>query len=320
MAGWTQRKEESFLQHPLTRLVAGFLLTTVAGTYLTTQWKAKDWRNQQRFLYEQERLKEAYEVLDNAVEAVGNTLTAADDLVTVAVWDWDPKERKTELAERIQFWRKESREWRSRSRVVLSKLRIHFGEDAAESFKKIIKKRRQLGVGMRALLEKLQVDRWENHREAIEKEGRDLNSKINEVDEELSALTSVLHEALSERSLLPEEAGSETAQADAGDSQVRHIVLCWLKEPGSETARRKLIEATEALGDLPGVVDVAVGVPLASDRPVVDDSFDVGIVFTFEDAEALAAYQDHPRHLKAVEEVLQPLVERILVYDVRPMQ
>jgi len=111
--------------------------------------------------------------------------------------------------------------------------------------------------------------------------------------------------------------GSEAA---AIDSRVRHIVLCWLKEPGSETARRKLIEATEALGDLPGVVAVAAGVPLESDRPVVDDSFDVGIVFTFEDSEALAAYQVHPRHRKAVEKVLQPLVERLLVYDFRPMQ
>lgn len=113
-----------------------------------------------------------------------------------------------------------------------------------------------------------------------------------------------------------EGSGSETG---VGDSRVRHIVLCWLKELGNETARRKLIETTEALGDLPGVVDVAAGIPLASDRPVVDDSFDVGIVFTFEDAEALAAYQDHPRHRKAVEDVLQPLVERILVYDFRPM-
>ena len=122
----------------------------------------------------------------------------------------------------------------------------------------------------------------------------------------------------------PPAVGSESEDVSsatvAGDSQVRHIVLCWLKEPGSEAARRKLIEATEALGDLPGVVAVAAGVPLGSDRPVVDDSFDVGIVFTFEDTEALAAYQVHPRHREAVEKVLQPLVERIVVYDFRPMR
>lgn len=202
MTGWIRTEEESFLKHPLTRLVAGFLLTTVAGTYLTAQWKAKDWENQQRYLYEQERLKEAYKVLDSTVESVSNTLTAADDLVTIAIWLWDPNEREKELAERTNFWQEESREWRSTSRVVFSKLRIHFGEDAARRFQTIINKRRQLGVDMRGLLEKLQADDWKEHREAIQEQGRAINAKINQVDEELSALTSVLHEALSKRSSL----------------------------------------------------------------------------------------------------------------------
>jgi|GEM_PF-304789 len=101
--------------------------------------------------------------------------------------------------------------------------------------------------------------------------------------------------------------------------RIQHVVLCWLREPGNEAVRRKLIETTEELADLPGVVSVTAGVPLASERPVVDDSFDVGIVFTFRDAEALAAYQVHPRHREAVETVLQPLVEKLLVYDIQPL-
>ena len=98
--------------------------------------------------------------------------------------------------------------------------------------------------------------------------------------------------------------------------RVQHIVLCWLKEPGNEESHTSLIEATFNLRSIPGVLRVHAGTPLASDRPIVDDSFDVGIIIVLENREALQPYLDHPAHTEAVREILAPLTERILIYDV----
>ena len=98
--------------------------------------------------------------------------------------------------------------------------------------------------------------------------------------------------------------------------QVTHIVLMWLKQPGDAAAIDKIIATSREFAKIPGVVSVRAGRALPSTRPVVDDSFDVGLAMTFTDAAALNAYEVHPQHVKAVREVLRPLAERILVYDI----
>jgi hypothetical protein len=47
----------------------------------------------------------------------------------------------------------------------------------------------------------------------------------------------------------------------------------------------------------------------------VDDSFDVAISVTFADQEAMRAYLAHPLHQRARDEILLPMVEKIVVYD-----
>ena len=63
------------------------------------------------------------------------------------------------------------------------------------------------------------------------------------------------------------------------------------------------------------MVKVAAGRAIPSERPVVDDSFDVAIVMAFKDQAALRAYDNHPDHKKAVEETLKPLVGKMVIYD-----
>ena len=109
---------------------------------------------------------------------------------------------------------------------------------------------------------------------------------------------------------------SSTERATRKPGEVQHIVLCWLKEPGNTEARQKLIDASYKLISLPGVVNVLAGPPLPSERPVVDDSFDVGIIMVLENSDALQQYLENPVHKKAIAEVLSPLTERILIYDV----
>ena len=99
------------------------------------------------------------------------------------------------------------------------------------------------------------------------------------------------------------------------DSKIlTHIVLCWLKDPGNLEHRKKIIEITDSFNEIPSVINARAGNPIMSERSIVDDSFDVGIIIEVEDEE-LQEYLDHPIHQKAKKEILLPTVERILVYD-----
>lgn len=116
----------------------------------------------------------------------------------------------------------------------------------------------------------------------------------------------------------PRETDAPIKKPGASSREVQHIVLCWLKTPGDRMARAQLIGTSLAFQDLPGVISVQAGEPLPSNRPQVDASFDVAIVMTFRDEAALRAYENHPAHRKAVEEVLKPLTARVIVYDFIP--
>ena len=58
-----------------------------------------------------------------------------------------------------------------------------------------------------------------------------------------------------------------------------------------------------------------IGEPVESDRQVVDDSFDVGLYVTVENKQALDNYLKHPIHVAAVNSVLKPIADKIIVYD-----
>ena len=96
---------------------------------------------------------------------------------------------------------------------------------------------------------------------------------------------------------------------------IHHVVLCWLKEPGNAEHRKQIVEVTESFRQIPGVLAARAGEVMPSDRDIVDDSFDVGILILVPDAKCLTEYLEHPIHQKAKQETLLPLVEKIVVYD-----
>lgn len=99
------------------------------------------------------------------------------------------------------------------------------------------------------------------------------------------------------------------------EQALSHVVLCWLKEPGNTEHRNQIIEVSKTFTKIPGVLDVQVGKVIESNRSIVDDSFDVGILVVVLDAKRLQEYLDHPIHQNAKRDVLLPLVEKVLVYD-----
>jgi len=98
---------------------------------------------------------------------------------------------------------------------------------------------------------------------------------------------------------------------------VEHIVIVWLKDPGNAAHRERIVAESQVLRDIPGVTGLRAGGMLPSERPIVDSSFDVALIVSLRDPEAMAEYLSHPVHVQLVEETLKPLVERIRVYDFR---
>jgi len=110
-------------------------------------------------------------------------------------------------------------------------------------------------------------------------------------------------------------ASCQTNAARRGTGYPVHVVVCWLKTPGDEAARQQIIDVSRSFDSIPGVVKVAAGRAIPSERPVVDDSFDVAIAIVFRDEAALRAYDAHPAHKQAVEQTLRPLVGKMVIYD-----
>jgi len=96
---------------------------------------------------------------------------------------------------------------------------------------------------------------------------------------------------------------------------IYHVVVAWLKQPGNTEAQQALIDGTKSLRDIPGVITVSAGRTFASERAVVDDSFDIALTIVLKDQAALATYQNHPIHNKVKNEILKPLVARYIVYN-----
>ena len=110
-------------------------------------------------------------------------------------------------------------------------------------------------------------------------------------------------------------AGCAGQPTQESSGRINHLVLCWLKEPGNPEHRLRIVEQSRAFRAIPGGLEVRVGEVVPSRRAIVDSSFDVGILLSFADAERMRSYIQHPAHQRAVREVLEPLVSRILVYD-----
>lgn len=106
-----------------------------------------------------------------------------------------------------------------------------------------------------------------------------------------------------------------TIAPPAPSGSVDHVVMMWQKKPGNLEDRKKITDAIERLRVIEGITILDYGTAVASERPVVDDSFDIGLLVRFKNVEALHSYETDPRHVKEVKEVLLPLTKKIQVYD-----
>ena len=94
-----------------------------------------------------------------------------------------------------------------------------------------------------------------------------------------------------------------------------HIVIFWTK-PDVENAEQQLIDGlNKYLPDIPGVISMHVGKCAPSDRPVVDQTYQVALNITFKNKVVQDEYQVHPQHVEFVEKVFKQTCDNVVVYD-----
>lgn len=95
---------------------------------------------------------------------------------------------------------------------------------------------------------------------------------------------------------------------------IAHIVVIWMTDRGDEFAKKQLLADAKKLESVPGVVAVAAGRMLPSDRANVDKSFDIAFVITFRDEAALKQYAKEKTQLDTMTDVAR-FAREIKVYD-----
>lgn len=98
---------------------------------------------------------------------------------------------------------------------------------------------------------------------------------------------------------------------------IEHVVIVWLKRPGNEHDKARLITASKEMQrSLPVIRGLAYGRAIPGSRPSVDDTFDLAFVMRFADRKDLAAYEASAVHQRAAKQVLAPLSRKVLIYDI----
>jgi len=94
-----------------------------------------------------------------------------------------------------------------------------------------------------------------------------------------------------------------------------HVVIFWT-DPANPGAVDELMDgARKYLQPIPGVLHFHIGKMVGSERPVVEQTYQVALNTVFAGKQAQDDYQVHPLHLEFVARYVKPLVKRVVVYD-----
>jgi hypothetical protein len=94
-----------------------------------------------------------------------------------------------------------------------------------------------------------------------------------------------------------------------------HIVVFWTDPAIPNAADELLAGANQHLPSIPGILHFHAGKMATSQRPVVDQSYQVALNLVFASKKAQDDYQVHPQHVAFVEQVFKRLCKKVLVYD-----
>jgi len=93
-----------------------------------------------------------------------------------------------------------------------------------------------------------------------------------------------------------------------------HHVYFWLQRPDRAEDRAALVAGLQKLSKVSTIRQYHIGVPAATDRGVIDNSYSVSWMLIFDTPEDQDSYQVDPIHLQFVKEC-SSLWSKVVVYD-----
>lgn len=94
-----------------------------------------------------------------------------------------------------------------------------------------------------------------------------------------------------------------------------HVVYFWLKNPDNQSDRQAFEKSLKNFIDNSAYIKTKfIGVPAATDREVIDNSYTYSLMLTFENKSQQDKYQEEEGHKKFIEES-SGLWSKVLVYD-----
>ena len=93
-----------------------------------------------------------------------------------------------------------------------------------------------------------------------------------------------------------------------------HHVLFYLKNPGNEADKAKLLEGLNMLAKVPTIKMVHIGTPAATNRAVIERSYAYSWLCLFDSAADEEVYQKHPIH-DDFRNNYATLWEKVVIYD-----
>jgi hypothetical protein len=94
-----------------------------------------------------------------------------------------------------------------------------------------------------------------------------------------------------------------------------HCVIFWTDPKIPNAADELVAGANKFLKPIPGTLHFHVGKMVGSHRPVVDQTYQVGLNMIFPDKKSQDAYQVHPSHIEFVETVFKRVCTKVVIYD-----
>ena len=94
-----------------------------------------------------------------------------------------------------------------------------------------------------------------------------------------------------------------------------HNVYFWLKEGLSDDEKAQFRAGVQTLAEIQSTTHVFIGAPAKTEsRPIIDQSYDLGLTGVLQDIAAHDEYQVDPIHLKFIENCAH-LWDRVQIYD-----
>jgi hypothetical protein len=94
-----------------------------------------------------------------------------------------------------------------------------------------------------------------------------------------------------------------------------HTVYFWLNDDAGDDVRKRMLDdCREKLAKIPGARHVWAGTPAMTPRPVVDNTYDIGLAVVLDDLKGHDEYQAHAVHQEFLAN-FKKYWKRVQIYD-----